>query len=109
MIATTSTPAKADLARQAGADHLASYQNFTAVAKDVTGGAGAAVLYDGVGRASFDNSLAALCPRGHMVLYGAASGAVAPLDLQRLNTGGSLYVTRPTLFHYLASPLPGQP
>lgn len=103
VIATTSTPAKADLARQAGADHLAGYENFVAVAQDVTAGAGAAVVYDGVGRATFDNSLSALRPRGYMVLYGAASGPVPPIDLQRLNTGGSLYVTRPKLGNYLAS------
>ncbi len=102
VIATTSTPAKADLARRAGADHLAGYEDFAAVAKGVTGGAGAAVVYDGVGRATFDGSLIALRPRGYMVLYGAASGPVPPFDLQRLNTGGSLYVTRPTLAHYIA-------
>jgi NADPH:quinone reductase len=103
VIATTSTPAKADLARRAGADHLAGYEDFAAVAKAVTGGAGAAVVYDGVGRATFDGSLTALRPRGYMVLYGAASGPVPPFDLQRLNTGGSLYMTRPTLAHYIAS------
>jgi NADPH:quinone reductase len=103
VIATTSTPAKADLARKAGADHLAGYENFAAVSKDVTGGAGAAVVYDGVGRATFDASLTALRPRGYMVLYGAASRPVPPFDLERLNTGGSLYVTRPTLANHLAS------
>jgi NADPH2:quinone reductase len=60
------------------------------------------VVYDGVGQATFDASLAALRPRGYMVLYGASSGPVPPFDPQRLNTGGSLYLTRPTLVHYIA-------
>jgi NADPH2:quinone reductase len=101
VIATTSTAAKADLARQAGAGHLAGYQDFAEVVKQVTGGAGAAVVFDGVGQATFDASLTALRPRGYMVLYGAASGPVPPFDLQRLNTGGSLFITRPTLRHYV--------
>jgi NADPH2:quinone reductase len=104
VIATTSTPEKAELARGAGARHLADYENFGAVARDVTGGGGAAAVYDGVGQATFDASLAALRPRGYMVLYGAASGPVPPLDPQRLNTGGSLFLTRPTLGDYTATP-----
>jgi NADPH:quinone reductase len=104
VIATTSTPEKAELARSAGARHLADYGNFGAVARDVTGGAGAAAVYDGVGQATFDASLAALRPHGYMVLYGAASGPVPPLDPQRLNTGGSLFLTRPTLGDYTATP-----
>jgi NADPH2:quinone reductase len=68
----------------------------------VTGGAGAHVVYDGVGRATFDESLASLRPRGMMVLYGASSGQVPPFDPQRLNSGGSLFLTRPTLHHYVA-------
>jgi NADPH2:quinone reductase len=59
-------------------------------------------VYDGVGQATFDDSLAALRPRGMMVLYGAASGPVPPFDPQRLNTGGSLFLTRPTMVHYVA-------
>jgi NADPH2:quinone reductase len=101
VIATTSTPQKAELAGQAGADHLAGYGDFGEVAKRVTGGEGAAVVYDGVGQATFDASLAALRRRGCMVLYGGASGPVPPFELQRLNTGGSLFVTRPTLVHYV--------
>jgi NADPH2:quinone reductase len=104
IVATTSTDAKAQLAKAAGADHVTGYQDFTAVVQEVTGGAGAAVVYDGVGQATFDASLEALRPRGYMVLYGAASGPVPPLDPQRLNTGGSLFLTRPTLVHYIASP-----
>jgi NADPH2:quinone reductase len=103
VVATTSTPAKAQLAIEAGAQHVAGYDDFGAVVREITGGAGAAVVYDGVGQATFDDSLAALRPRGYMVLYGAASGPVPPFELQRLNTGGSLFVTRPTLGSYIAS------
>ncbi len=71
--------------------------------REVTAGDGAAVVYDGVGQATFDASLAALRRRGCMVLYGASSGAVPPFELQRLNTGGSLFITRPTLVHYIAT------
>jgi NADPH:quinone reductase len=103
VIATTSTPQKAELARAAGADFIAGYDDFGVVVRDITGGQGAAVVYDGVGQATFDDGLAALRRRGYMVLYGAASGAVPPLDPQRLNTGGSLYLTRPTLASYTAT------
>jgi NADPH2:quinone reductase len=102
VIATTSGGAKDDLARSAGADHVTGYARFGAVVADVTGGRGADVVYDGVGKDTFDDSLAALRPRGMMVLLGAASGAVPPFDPQRLNSGGSLYLTRPTLAHYIA-------
>lgn len=104
VIATTSSPEKAELARHAGARHLADYGNFGAVTREVTGGAGAAVVYDGVGQATFDASLAALRPRGYMVLYGAASGPVPPVDPLRLLAGGSLFLTRPTLGSYIATP-----
>ncbi len=103
VVATTSTAAKAVLARHAGAAHLAGYDDFAAVTRQVTGGAGAAAVYDGVGRATFDDSLSALRPRGCMVLYGAASGPVPPFELQRLAAGGSLFITRPTLGSYIAS------
>ena len=103
VIATTSTAEKAALARQAGADHLAGYDDFGTVTRQVTGGAGAAAVYDGVGQATFDASLAALRSRGCMVLYGAASGPVPPFELQRLAAGGSLFITRPTLGSYIAS------
>jgi NADPH:quinone reductase len=103
VIATTSTPQKAELARAAGADHVAGYDDFGVVVREVTSGEGAAVVYDGVGQATFDDSLAVLRRRGYMVLYGAASGPVAPLDPQRLNTGGSLFLTRPTLVNYIAT------
>jgi NADPH:quinone reductase len=102
VIATTSGGAKEELARSAGADHVTGYDNFRTVVEEVTGGAGAHVVYDGVGKDTFDDSLAALRRRGMMVLYGAASGQVPPFDLQRLNRGGSLFATRPTLGHYIA-------
>jgi len=103
VIATTSTLDKAELVRDAGADHVAGYEDFASVVREVTGGAGASVAYDGVGRTTFDNSLSALGARGYLVLYGAASGPVPPLDLQRLAAGGSLFVTRPMLANYIAS------
>jgi NADPH:quinone reductase len=102
VVATTSSTAKALLAEQAGADYVTTYDEFAAVTRRVTGGEGADVVFDGVGQATFDASLAALRPRGMMVLFGGSSGQVPPFDLQRLNSGGSLFVTRPTLAHYVA-------
>ena len=93
---------KHNLARGAGADHVAGYDGCRAVVEEITGGAGAHVVYDGVGQATFDDSLASLRPRGMLVVYGAASGQVPPFDIQRLNAGGSLFATRPTLAHYVA-------
>lgn len=103
VIATASTPAKAALAREAGAAEVLSYQGFAERVRRLTGGTGAAAVFDGVGAATFDESLASLRRRGMLVLFGAASGQVPPLDLQRLNAGGSLFVTRPTLAHYTAT------
>ena len=103
VIGTTSTTAKAALAKRAGADHLAGYHDFGAVTREVTGGTGAAAVYDGVGQATFDASLAALRSRGCMVLYGGSSGPVPRFELQRLAAGGSLFITRPTLGSYIAS------
>jgi len=105
VVATTSSGPdglKAGLARTAGADHVAGYGDFVATVREVTGGRGADVVYDGVGAATFEDSLLALRPRGLMALYGAASGPVPPVDPQRLNAGGSLFLTRPTLGHYVA-------
>ena len=102
VVATTSGGEKAELARGAGADHITGYDTFRDAVDDVTDGTGAHVVYDGVGKDTFDDGLAALRPRGMMVLYGAASGPVPPLDPQRLNSGGSLFLTRPTMVHYLA-------
>jgi NADPH2:quinone reductase len=102
VIATTSSTPKAVLAQEAGADHVTTYEEFPQVVRAVTGGRGANVVFDGVGKSTFDASLSALRPRGMMVLFGGSSGQVPPFDLQRLNSGGSLYVTRPTLGHYIA-------
>jgi NADPH:quinone reductase len=102
VIATTSSTPKAVLAKHAGADFVTTYADFPSVAREATGGRGADVVFDGVGKDTFDASLAALRPRGTMVLFGGSSGQVPPFELQRLNSGGSLYVTRPTLAHYIA-------
>jgi NADPH2:quinone reductase len=102
VIATTSSTPKAALAQQAGADHVVGYDEFGATVRRVTDGRGADVVYDGVGKDTFDASLAALRPRGMMVLFGGSSGQVPPFDPQRLNSGGSLFLTRPTLAHYTA-------
>jgi NADPH:quinone reductase len=102
VIATTSSEAKAELARHAGADYVVGYDEFGATVGQVTQGRGADVVYDGVGKATFDAGLAALRPRGMMVLFGGSSGQVPPLDPQRLNSGGSLFLTRPTLANYTA-------
>lgn len=101
VITTVSTDTKAELAAGAGADHVIRYDDFPAQVRELTGGAGVDVVYDGVGRDTFDGSLECLRTRGMLVLFGAASGPVPPFDLQRLNAGGSLFVTRPTLAHHL--------
>ncbi|WP_298991958.1 quinone oxidoreductase [uncultured Pseudokineococcus sp.] len=100
VLATTSTPEKAELARRAGAEEVHGYEDFAARARELTDGEGVAAVYDGVGRATFAQGLDALRPRGTMVLFGGASGQVEPLDLQQLNAKGSLYVTRPSLAAY---------
>src|SRR5262249_10294587 len=93
VIATTSTPAKADLARQAGADHVTGYGEFGSVVREVTGGTGAAAVYDGVGQATFDASLAAVRPRGMMVLYGGARRPGAPLRAHPLPPAAPPFLT----------------
>jgi NADPH:quinone reductase len=103
VIGTTSTAEKARLAAAAGADDVIGYEGFAERVRELSGGRGVAVVYDGVGATTFDESLAALRPRGHMVLYGAASGPVAPLDPLRLQAAGSLHLTRPSLLHYTAT------
>jgi NADPH2:quinone reductase len=99
VIATTSSEQKAEMARSAGADEVLRYEGFAERVRELTGGEGVAVVYDGVGRTTFDESLSSLRPRGYMVLYGAASGPVPPVEVSRLNAG-SLFLTRPTLRHY---------
>jgi NADPH2:quinone reductase len=103
VLATVSTPEKAELARGAGADEVASYSDFVDQARALTGGAGVPVVYDGVGATTFDHSLAALRRRGYLVLYGASSGAVRQLNPMELQNAGSVYLTRPTMGHYLAT------
>jgi NADPH2:quinone reductase len=102
VIGTVSTEEKAQLAREAGADVVINYSqdDFEAEVKRLSEGKGVHVIYDGVGKDTFDKGLNCLRPRGYMVLYGAASGPVAPLDPQVLNAKGSLFLTRPTLGHY---------
>ena len=104
VIATCSSEEKAELARGAGAARVVlGTEDFAAAARAETGGRGVDVVYDGVGRATFDGSLASLRPRGLLALFGQASGPVPPFDLQRLNAGGSLVVTRPSLAHFVAT------
>jgi NADPH2:quinone reductase len=106
VIGTVSTPEKEALAREAGADEVIRYTetDFVQGVKDLTGGVGVAVVYDGVGKTTFDGSLASLARRGVLALFGASSGAVPPVDPQRLNAAGSVFLTRPTLAHHIATP-----
>jgi NADPH2:quinone reductase len=107
VVATAGGPDKCETARAVGAEHVIDYRAVDDLAGEVrrlTDGRGVAVAYDGVGKDTFDASLASLRPRGMLVLFGAASGQVPPFDIQRLNTGGSLFLTRPTLGHHLATP-----
>jgi NADPH:quinone reductase len=104
VIATTSTPEKADLARSAGADEVIGYQGFADRVREITGGEGAAAIYDGVGKATFLDGLTAIRPLGRMILYGAASGQPNPLPIASLAPAGSLYVQRPTLQTYTRTP-----
>jgi NADPH2:quinone reductase len=103
VIGTVSTEQKAAVARAAGADEVLRYEQVPDRVKQLTGGDGVAVVYDGVGGATFDASLASLRPRGLLVVYGTSSGPTPPLEIPRLNSGGSLYVTRPTVVHYTAT------
>ena len=102
VIATAGTEEKAQLAREAGADECIVYTqaDFEIETWASTGGKGVHVVYDGVGKATFDKDLNVLRPRGYLVLFGGASGAVPPFDLIKLSQKGSLYITRPTLAHY---------
>jgi NADPH2:quinone reductase len=105
VIATVSTEEKAKLAREAGADDVIFYttQDFEVETKRLTDGKGVHVIYDGVGKTTFDQDLNVLRPRGYLALFGASSGAVPPFDLNRLAQKGSLFITRPTLVHHIAS------
>ena len=105
VLGTVSTPEKAALARGAGAEATIDYtkQDFSEEARRATDGRGVDVVYDSVGRTTFEKSLASLAVRGMLVLFGQSSGAVPPMDPQVLSQKGSLYLTRPTLAHYVAS------
>lgn len=104
VIGTASTPEKVQFALDAGADEVIRYTevDFREEVLSLTEGRGVDVVYDAVGRATFMDSLRSLRPRGYLVLYGQASGAVEPVDPQLLNRHGSLFLTRPSLSHYLA-------
>lgn len=106
VIGTVSTPEKAALARDAGANETINYtkQDFVAEVKRITGGVGVQVVYDSVGATTFLKGLDCLAPRGMMALFGQSSGPVDPIDPQLLNQKGSLFLTRPTLGHYVATP-----
>ena len=111
VITTVSTEEKETLCHAAGASDVVRYERFDDIAtelpeavRSLTGGEGVHVVYDGVGKDTFDGSLASLRSRGTLVLFGGASGPVPPFDPQRLNRGGSLFLTRPTMMHYIADP-----
>lgn len=104
VITTVSSEAKVAKVRGLGADHVLNYtevDDLAAAVRELTGGEGVAAVYDGVGKSTFDASLASLRARGTLAVFGAASGQVPPFDLQRLNSGGSLFLTRPSLAHHL--------
>ena len=109
LIGTAGSAEKVQLGLQLGADHVIDYSELSDMddlpgrVKELTGGNGVDVVYDGVGETTFDASLASLRPRGMMVLYGGSSGQVPPFDIQRLNRGGSLFLTRPTMGNYIAT------
>jgi NADPH2:quinone reductase len=105
VIGTVSSPEKAELARDAGAEHVVNYaeEDFAEAVRDHTEGAGVRAVYESVGKSTFDKSLGVLEPRGYMVLFGQASGPVSPVDPRRLQQGGSLYMTRPQLVDYTRS------
>jgi len=105
VIGTAGSDDKVRLAREAGADEVINYntQDFEAETKRLTGGKGVDVVYDGVGKSTFDKDFNVLRPRGYLVLFGGASGAVPPFDPLRLTQKGSLFLTRPSLNHYIAT------
>jgi len=102
VVTTASSPEKAELSRGAGAVEVLGYEGFGTAVRDLTDGAGVAAVFDGVGATTFDEGLTSLRPRGTFALFGAASGPVPPVDPQRLNAGGSLLLTRPSLAHFIA-------
>jgi len=109
LIGTAGSADKVSIGLDLGADHVIDYSQLGDLSeladrvKELNGGQGVHVVYDGVGKTTFDASLASLRPRGTMVLFGGASGQVPSFDIQRLNSGGSLFLTRPTMVHYLVT------
>jgi NADPH2:quinone reductase len=105
VIGTVSTEAKEALAREAGADEVIRYDlvDFATEVRELTDGVGVEAVYDGVGKTTFDGSLASLKPRGMLALFGGSSGAVPPFDPQRLNEAGSVFLTRPSLGAHVAT------
>lgn len=108
VITTASTPEKAELSRQAGAVAVLDYPEdaaeFADRVRSLTDGRGVEAAYDGVGKSTFDASLGSLAVRGTLALFGASSGPVPPVDPQRLNAAGSVYLTRPNLAHFIRTP-----
>ncbi|MFV0427584.1 MAG: quinone oxidoreductase family protein [Beutenbergiaceae bacterium] len=110
VITTVSTAAKEQLSRAAGATEVLRYDGYSDMTSELSAavrtrtGEGVDIAYDGVGLSTFDASLASLRPRGQLVVFGAASGPVPPFDVQRLNRAGSVSLTRPTMFHFIADP-----
>ncbi|WP_123026613.1 quinone oxidoreductase family protein [Mycolicibacterium stellerae] len=101
VLATTSDPAKGEIARAAGADEIIGYDDFATQIDELTAGKGVEVIYDGVGARTFEQDLVAIARRGNILLYGAPSGPIPPFDLRRLSQYGSPYVSRPTLLDYI--------
>ncbi|MGB2810261.1 MAG: quinone oxidoreductase, partial [Mycobacterium sp.] len=108
VITTASTPEKAELSRRAGSVEVLDYpegpEEFAEGVRTLTNGRGVAAVYDGVGASTFDASLASLAVRGTLALFGASSGAVPPVDPQRLSAAGSIYLIRPSLVHFIRTP-----
>ena len=104
VFATAGTPEKRQIAESLGSEVACDYSEFVDVIEEAAGQRPLHVIYDGVGKTTFFDGLALMRIRGMVVLYGQSSGPVEPLDLQELNRNGSLYVTRPSLFHYIATP-----
>jgi NADPH2:quinone reductase len=108
VITTASTPKKAELSRRAGSVEVLDYpenpEEFAEQVRTLTNGRGVAAVYDGVGASTFDASLASLAVRGTLALFGASSGAVPPVDPQRLSAAGSVYLIRPSLVHFIRTP-----
>lgn len=104
IITTASTEEKRKLSEGAGADFAIGYENFASKVREITDGEGVAAVYDGVGKDTYLDSIASVRPRGHVVIFGAASGQVPPIDIQLLNRAGSVYISRPGMGDFLRTP-----